>query len=272
MLSGNGRCGQHECSYLSFISGGGIVITQLSPAEVTRYACQMALDGWGREAQERLKSCQVLIAGAGGLASATAQYLLAGGIGAIRLVDDSRVSLTDLNHQVLFRERDLGKAKATMAARHLKEINSFVTVESHVKELSEHNVFRLAAGCNLLIDASNNPEAGSLLNLVAIRGQIPLVHAWVWEMTGCLSTFWPGRGPCLACALRETPSIIKPALLGPLPGIIGSLQALEVLRILAGNGPALLGRVLTFQGTPFKFTEKIIRSNPQCLACSSHVS
>ncbi len=232
----------------------------------------MALDGWGREAQERLKSCQVLIAGAGGLASATALYLLAGGIGAIRLVDESRVSLADLNHQVLFRERDLGKAKATVAAHHLKEINSFVMVESHVKELSEHNVFRLAAGCNLLIDASNSPGTGSLLNLVSVREQIPLVHAWVWEIAGRLTTFWPNRGPCMACASMETPSIIRPALLGPLPGIIGSLQALEVLRILGGIGPALLGLVLSFNGTQFKFTEKTIQSNPQCLVCSSYVS
>jgi molybdopterin/thiamine biosynthesis adenylyltransferase len=261
-----------ECFSLTFIPGGGRVISQLSPAEVTRYASQMALDGWGRETQERLKSCQVLIAGAGGLASAAALYLLAGGIGAIRLVDESRVSLADLNHQVLFRERDLGKAKANVAATHLKEINSFVIVESHVKELSEHNVFRLAAGCNLLIDASNNPEAGVLLNLVAAREQKPLVHAWVWEMTGRLTTFWPGRGPCLACAFMETPSSIRPALLGPLPGIIGSLQALEALRILGGIGPALLGRVLTFKGTQFKLTETILRSNPQCSVCSTYAS
>jgi molybdopterin/thiamine biosynthesis adenylyltransferase len=229
----------------------------------------MALDGWGREAQERLKSCQVFIAGAGALASVNALYLLAGGIGAIRIVDESRVSLADLNHQVIFRERDLGKAKATVAAHRLKEINSFVMVESHVKELSEHNVFRLAAGCNLLIDASNNPETGSLLNLVAARGQIPLVYAWVWELTGWLTTLWPSRGPCLSCASMETPPSIRPGLLGPLPGIIGSLQALEVQRILGGMGPALLGRVLTFQGTHLKFTEKTIRSNPQCQVCSS---
>jgi len=187
----------------------------------------------------------------------------------MRLVDGSRVSLADLNHQVLFRERDLGKAKATMAERRLKEINPFVTVESHVKILSEHNVFRLAASCNVLIDASNNAGAGSLLNLVAARQQIPLVHAWVWGMTGLLTTCWPGRGPCLTCAALETPSTSRPALLGPLPGIMGALQALEVLRILGGLGPALLGRVLIFKGDQFKFTEKTIRSNPQCPVCSA---
>jgi len=180
---------------------------------------------------------------------------MAGGLGAIRLVDHSRVNLADLNHQVLFRESDLGKAKATMAERRLKEINPFVTVESHNKVLSEHNVFRLAANCDALIDASNNIGTGFLLNLAAVRQQIPLVHAWVWEMAGLLTTFWPGRGPCLACASLETPST-RPALLGPLPGIMGALQALEVLRILGGLGPALLGRVFIFKGYQFKFTEK----------------
>jgi molybdopterin/thiamine biosynthesis adenylyltransferase len=232
----------------------------------------MTLDGWGREAQERLKSSQILMAGAGGLASATALYLLAGGIGAIRLVDNSRVSLADLSHQVLFRERDLDRAKATVAERRLKEINPFVTVASHVKALSEYNVFRLAAGCNLLIDASNNPGAGACLNLAAVKQKIPLVQAWVWEMTGRLTTFWPGHGPCLACSFLESPSTFRPALLGPLPGIIGTLQALEVLRILGGMEPGLLGRVLIFKGPEFKFVEKPIRANPQCPVCAARSS
>lgn len=258
-----------QCYPVSSSPEKGTVISNLSPAEVTRYALQMTLDGWGREAQERLKSSQILMAGAGGLASATALYLLAGGIGAIRLVDDSRVSLADLSHQVLFRERDLDKAKATVAERRLKEINPFVTVASHVKALSEYNVFRLSAGCNLLIDASNNPGAGALLNLAAVKQKIPLVQAWVWEMTGRLTTFWPGHGPCLACAFLEPPSTIRPALLGPLPGIIGTLQALEVLRILGGMEPGLLGRVLIFKGNEFKFIEKTIRANPQCPVCAT---
>jgi len=229
----------------------------------------MTLEGWGRAAQERLKAAHILIAGAGGLASAAALYLMAGGVGAICLVDDSRVGLADLNHQVLFRERDLGKAKATVAEHRLKEINPFVTVKSHVKTLSEHNVLRLANGCNVLVDASNKAGVGHLLNQAAARLKIPLVHAWVWEMTGRLTTFWPGHGPCLACAGLETPSTIRPALLGPLPGIIGSLQALEVLRILGGIGPALLGRLLIFQGHRFRFIEETIRINSQCRVCST---
>ena len=257
------------CFPVGPIQGRGTAIYYLSPAEVTRYERQITLDGWGREAQERLKSSQVLIAGAGGLASATALYLMAGGLGAMRLVDDSRVSLADLNHQVLFRERDLGKPKAAIAERRLKEINPFVTVESQVKVLSQHNFLRLAANCCVLIDASNDAGAGSLLNLAAARQRIPLVQTRVWEMTGLLTTFWPGHGPCLACALLETPSNSRPTLIAPLPGIMGALQALEVMRILGGLGPALLGRVLIFKGDQFKFTEKTIRTYPLCPVCTA---
>ena len=187
----------------------------------------------------------------------------------MRLADGSRVSLADLNHQVLFRERDLGKPKAAIAERRLKEINPFVAVESYGKVLSQHNVSRLAANCHVLIDASNIAGAGSLLNLAAAKQRVPLVYARVWAMTGLLTTFWPGRGPCLACAGFETPSSHQPALLSPLPGIMGALQALEVLRLLGGLGPALLGRVLIFKGDQFNFTEKFIRSNPQCPVCAA---
>lgn len=194
---------------------------------------------------------------------------MAGGLGAMRLVDDSRVSLADLNHQVLFRERDLGKPKASIAERRLKEINPFVTVESQVKVLSHQNVFRLAANCHVLIDASNNNEAGAILNLAAARQRIPLVQARICDMTGLLTTFWPGRGPCLTCEPLEIRANHHPGLLSPLPGIMGTLQALEVLRLLGGLGPALLGRVLIFKGDQFSFTEKIIRSNPLCPVCAA---
>ena len=244
-----------------------MTINNLSPAEVTRYSRQMALEGWGREAQEKLKSSRVLIAGAGGLASSVALYLLSTGVGSIRMVDQSRVTLSDLNHQVLYRERDLGKAKATVAERRLKDLNPFSLVEGQAKTISEHNISRLAANCNLIIDAMNNAPAGYLLNQAAVKFRLPLIHAWVWEMDGRVTTFWPGQGPCLACAFPEASQDQKPALLGPLPGIMGGLQSLEALRILGGLGPALLGRLLTFKGDQFQFSEKPVKSNPQCLVC-----
>jgi molybdopterin/thiamine biosynthesis adenylyltransferase len=244
-----------------------MAVSTLSPAEVTRYARQLTLEGWGREAQERVKSSRVLIAGAGGLGSAAALYLLASGVGSIFLVDECRVSLADLSHEFLFREKDLGKAKAAVAERRLQTINPFVLVESRVKNVSEHNVSRLANGRHLLIDATNNATARLLLNRAAAKNRIPLVYAWVWEMNGALATSWPGHGSCLACAFPQTSQSGEPSLLGPLKGIIGSLMALEGLRILGGLGPALLGRLLTFRGKYFDFTEKLIQSDPQCPVC-----
>jgi len=242
-------------------------IASLNPAELSRYARQISLENWGREAQERLKSSQVLLAGAGGVATAAAAYLLAGGLGTLRLVDDSRVSLSDLNHQILFRERDLGKAKALVAQQRLQEINAFAQVESQVKGLTEHNLARLAAGCHLLLDASNSSPTGLLLNRAAVKFGLPLVHAWGWGMNGRLFTVWPGQGPCLACASLDNTSRHRPALLGPLPGILGSLQAFEALRILGGLRPALLGRVLIFKGKDFQFSERSVPVDPGCPVC-----
>ncbi len=243
--------------------------SNLSPAEITRYAQQMTLDGWGREAQERVKSSRVLIVGAGGLGSAAALYLLAAGVGAIRLVDSSRVNLADLSQQVLYREQDLSKAKATVAQRRLKDLNSFTLVEAAVKTLSPHNVSRLTSGCQVLLDDTNNLAAGLILNQAAAKLRLPLVHAWVWDMDGRLTTYWPGRGPCLTCSFQETSASCRPALLSPLPGILGTLQALEALRILGGLDAALRGRILCFNGTGFQFTEKFLKPNPQCPTCKN---
>jgi adenylyltransferase/sulfurtransferase len=246
----------------------------LSPAELTRYARQIGLEGWGRRAQERLKSCRVFIAGAGGLASAAAVYLLAAGVGSLRMVDRSRVSLADLNQQILYRECDLGKVRTVIAENRLKEINPFVQVECQARVISEFNVCRLVSGCHLLVDATNNPATGYLLNQAALKLRVPLILGRVWEMDGCLATFWPGQGPCLACAFPEAshggrPTAPGPPLLGPLPGILGALQALEAARILSGLPPGLLGRLVFFKGEAIQFSEKQVSINPQCLVCRS---
>lgn len=244
-----------------------MAISNLSPAEIARYGPQISLEGWGREAQERVKSCRTLIAGAGGLGSAAALYLLAGGLGAIRLVDPSRVSLADLSHQVLYREQDLGKAKATTAQRRLQELNSFALVEAQVKALSPHNILRLASGCQVLLDATNNAAAGLILNQTAVKLHLPLVHARVWGLHGRLTTFWPGQGPCLACSPLEAVGEGPSSFLSPMPGILGALLALEALRLLGGLAPALLGRLLLFDGNDFQFKEELVRFNPECPSC-----
>ena len=256
-----------QLSPLFFQPGGKMISNNLSPAEVTRYSLQIAMDGWGREAQERVKSSRVLIAGAGGLASAVALHLLSTGVGILRLVDHSRVTLADLNTTALYRERDLGKNKAVVAEKRLREINPFVTVEGQGKTITENNIFRVAAGCHLLVEARGESANGYLLNQAAVRYRLPLLYAWLGEMEGSLATFWPGQGPCLACVFPESLPDRSSSLIGPLPGIVGSLQALEALRVLGGLPPALLGRCLTFRGRYFTFSEKSIPVNPQCPVC-----
>ncbi len=244
-----------------------MIAHNLSPAEVTRYSQQIALMEWGREAQEKLKSSRVLLAGAGALGSAVALHLLANGVGALRLVDHSRISLADLNATILYRERDLGKNKSTVAERRLKELNPFVTVEGQGKIISEHNVNRLASGCQLIIDAMQEQPAADFLNMTAVRHRLPLIHASVGEMDGLLTTFWPGQGPCLSCYPPDAPLACHPALMGPLPGIMGALMSLEALRILGGLGPALVGRLLIFKGRWFYFKEERLKANPHCPVC-----
>ncbi|MBW1916762.1 MAG: HesA/MoeB/ThiF family protein [Deltaproteobacteria bacterium] len=239
----------------------------LSPAELTRYARQLQLPDWSPQAQERLKAARVFVAGAGGLASALAVYLLAAGVGRVRIVDSQRVSLDKLHDQLFYRERDLDRFKAAIAEQRLREINPFSEVEALPRKITEYNVLRLTEGYNLLLDTLNNFWAQKLLNRAAIKHRLPLVHAAVKGLSGHLTTLWPGQGPCLICAFPDPPPINPSGLLGPLPGILGSLQAMEALRILGGLGPALLGRMLRFDGQHLSFTEQQLEVNPNCPAC-----
>lgn len=231
----------------------------------------MNLEGWGREAQERVKSSRIFIAGAGGLGSAAALYLLAGGVGTIRLVDQSQISLADLSQQALYREQDLGKAKGAVAGRRLQELNSFALVEGLAKAVSPHNVTRLTSGCQVLIDTTNDSLTGLLLYRAATKLRIPVLHGGVEDLEGRVTTSWPGHGPCLACSCPEPRGSGEPSWLSPLPGILGALLALEGLRILGGLGPALLGRILYFDGVSFQFTEKFLKRNPRCPSCQAPV-
>ncbi len=244
-----------------------MISNNLSPAEVTRYSPQIAMEGWGREAQERVKSSKVLLVGADGLSSSVALHLLTAGVGSLRVVDPARISLADLNANILFRERDLGKNKVTITERRLREINPFVTVEGQAKSLNQNNIYRVAAGCHLLIETRRDPESGYVLNQAAVRYKLPLLYAWLKEESGAVATFWPGQGPCLACGFPEALPASAGALMGPLPGVLGALLALEALRILGGFPAALLGRRLTFMGRVFSFKEESLPVNPFCPAC-----
>jgi molybdopterin/thiamine biosynthesis adenylyltransferase len=239
----------------------------LNPAESARYAPQLEMLQWGHKAQEKLKLARIFIAGAGGLATALATYLVAAGVGRLRIVDSNKIALQNLHCQLFYREKDLGKAKAVIAEKRLREVNSFVDIEGMEKNITEQNVLKLTEGFDLLINGLNNPLAQRILNWAAVQYQLPLIHATIGGMSGSLTTFWPGRGPCLECVLTNLPPTEAPGVLAPLTGIFGSLQAHEALMIAGGLGPALLGRLIEFDGRLFHFVEKRLSVNPACLIC-----
>jgi len=244
----------------------------LSPAELTRYARQLKLPGWGPQTQERLKLARVFVAGAGGLASALAAYLVGAGVGRVRIVDSERVTLDKLYHQLFYREKDLDRFKAAIAMQRLREINPFSEVEALPRKITDYNILRLTEGYDLLIDTLNNYWGQKILNRAAIKHRLPLIHAAVEGLRGRLTTFWPGKGPCLMCAFPDPPPENSAALIGPLPGILGSMQAMEALRIIGGLGPALLGRMLLFDGQHFQFAEQKLEVNPHCPACKGNTT
>ncbi len=168
----------------------------LSPAEITRYEKQLHLTDWGVDAQEKLKSSRVFIAGANGLVTAAAFSLVAAGVGHLRVVDASRVSLQDLGDQMLYRERDLNKPKVPVLRQRLQEANPFSEIEGLERKISEHNAVKIIQGADLLLVDLNEGETAAVLNRAAIKSQIPLILAWTQEMRGFIITLKPGQGLC----------------------------------------------------------------------------
>ena len=240
----------------------------LSPAELARYEKQLRLPDWGLEAQQKLKTSKVFIAGADGLASAAAFNLVAAGVGHLRLVDAQRVTLPDLGDQILYREKDLNKPKASVMRQRLREANPFANVEALERNISDHNAVKIIQGADLLLADLRNSQTALVLNRAAIKCQIPLVLAWTQEMRGYIVTLKPGRGLCLECTSLKDRVNGCGALMAPMSTVLGGLMALEALRILGGPGPVLLERLFGYDGDLCHCLEEPIRRKRECLVCS----
>ena len=217
-----------------------------------RYTSQLRLPELGLEGQRKLLESRVLIVGAGGLGCPVAMYLAAAGLGELTIVDDDRVSLSNLPRQVLYRSEDVGQLKAPLAARALRGMNSDIRVNEITKRLDPENVRDLLSGMNVIVDACDNFETRFLVNDIAAELGIPVVHGAVHRFEGVVTVFDPGSGgPCLRCLHPEPPepescgSCAEVGVLGVLPGLVGIYQSLEALKLLAGFGEPLKGRVLT---------------------------
>ncbi|OGP75781.1 MAG: adenylyltransferase [Deltaproteobacteria bacterium RBG_16_49_23] len=239
----------------------------LTPDEWERYDRQVMIEEIGQEGQERLKRSRVAIAGAGGLGSPVSLYLAAAGIGMIRLIDHDRVSLSNLNRQVLHWEEDIGKKKVDSAGTKLKNFNRAVEIESIDENITETNVSRLVGGCDVIVDAMDNLPARYILNRSAIKKKIPFFHGAVNGFEGRAMTILPGKTACLRCMHQGLAPEQKFPVIGVTPAVIGSIQATEVIKYLTGAGNLLINRLLLYDGLNATFREFTVNRNPDCDHC-----
>ena len=249
----------------------------LSPPELGRYARHLTIPDVGIDGQRRLKAARVLCIGAGGLGSPVAMYLAAAGVGRIGIVDFDEVDFSNLQRQILHGTSDVGRPKLDSAADSLREINPEVTLDLFRERLTSNNARRIAEPYDLIIDGTDNFQTRYLSNDLAVLTGKPNVYGSIFRFEGQVSVFAPGLGgPCYRCLFPEppapgmVPSCAEGGVIGVLPGIVGSLQANEAIKLLLGLGDPLVGRLVHFDALRFRFREFQLRRDPRCPVCGEN--
>ncbi len=238
----------------------------LSHRETERYHRQMLL--FGERGQTALKDSAVLIAGAGGLGSPVAYYLAAAGVGHLRIVDHDRVERSNLNRQILHREQDIGVLKADSAREKLSQINPYVLVDARRITIDSQSIDPLLDDMDVIVDAMDNYPTRYILNCAAIDHNIPLIHGAIHGFAGQITTIIPGKTACLRCIFPHPPPRETFPVVGVAPGIIGLIQAHEVLKYLLSLGTLLENRLLLWDGLSCMLEEIPVERNPHCGDCS----
>ena len=242
----------------------------ISRDELTRYGRQIIYPGFGKNGQEKLRASHVLVVGVGGLGAAAAMYLAYAGIGHITIVDNDAVNLSNLNRQMLHWESDIGKKKPISAADKLGKINSSVKITSVCKKITEASVDKIVDGADVVIDGLDNYGTRFLVNAACVRKRIPFIHAGVNGLVGQLTTIIPGKTPCLACIYPELPDTGGTIpVFGVTPALMASMQVMEAIKLIAGFGETLKGRMLYFNGETMEFASENFKRNPKCGVCGS---
>ena len=261
----------------SIINDERLAQSTLSSEELTRYSRHLRLPELEATGQRRIKAARVLCIGAGGLSSPAALYLAAAGVGTIGIVDFDRVDLTNLQRQVLYRTSDVGRKKLDAAAERIHEINSGIEVILHDARFTSENAEEVIRRYDIIVDGSDNFPTRYLSNDVCVFARKPNVYGSVFRFEGQASVFAPHLGgPCYRCLFPEpppagaAPSCAEAGVLGVLPGIIGLVQATETLKLIAGRGESLIGRLLHFDALKMKFREFKLRRDPECPVCGEH--
>ena len=242
-----------------------------------RYSRHLLIPEVGEEGQLRLLESRILLIGAGGLGSPASLYLAAAGVGTLGIVDDDAVDETNLQRQIVHSTERLGDSKAESAKRTIEALNPDVTVKVFRERLTSENVDRiLGEGWDVIVDGADNFPTRYLLNDASVWHRIPVVHGSIFRFEGQTTVFKPHEGPCYRCLFSQppppelAPSCAEGGVLGVLPGVIGSLQANEALKLALGIGNPLVGRLLMFDALDGTFTEIKLRRDPECPVCGEN--
>jgi adenylyltransferase/sulfurtransferase len=249
---------------------------QLSHEEIKRYGRHLIMPEVGLEGQKKLKAASVLLVGAGGLGSPLALYLAAAGVGRIGIVDYDVVEYSNLHRQVLHSTQDVGKPKLQSAKERMNVINPHVDVQTHETQLTSADALEILKDYDVIVDGTDNFPTRYLVNDACALLKKPNVYGSIFRFDGQVSVFYAEQGPCYRCLYSEppppglVPSCAEGGVLGILPGIIGTIQASETIKLILGIGEPLIGKLLLLDALKLQFRELKLRKNPECPICSEH--
>src|SRR5437899_5765159 len=248
----------------------------LSNDEILRYSRHLIMPEVGMEGQLKLKAARVLCIGAGGLGSPLALYLGAAGVGTLGLVDFDVVDYTNLQRQIIHTTADVGRKKLDSATEKLKAINPFLNIRTFETKLTSENALEIFADFDIIADGTDNFPTRYLVNDACVLTGKPNVYGSIFRFEGQASVFATKKGPCYRCLYPAppppglVPSCAEGGVLGILPGLVGVIQATEVIKLILGKGEPLIGRLLLIDALGMKFRELKLRKNPDCPVCGTH--
>lgn len=250
---------------------------ELTSADKTRFQRHLNLAQVGTAGQAKLKASRIALVGIGGLGSPSALYLAAAGVGTMGLIDHDQVDLSNLQRQLLYDENDVAQDKIKAAARRLQAINSSLNVQCHAQGLNAENAMDILANYDVVLDGTDRLATRYLVNDACVLLGKPLISAAIHSFEGQLMLCQPGQSACYRCLFPETseaepPNCAETGVLGVLPGVLGTLQAVEAVKLILGLGRSLAGRLLTYDALEQRFDEFKISRRPECPVCGDHPS
>jgi sulfur-carrier protein adenylyltransferase/sulfurtransferase len=253
-----------------------VALPQLTNDEIARYSRHLILPEVGMEGQQKLKAAKVLLVGTGGLGAPMAFYLAAAGVGTLGLVDFDTVDASNLHRQIIHSTRDIGRSKLDSAEEKLLALNPDLNVVKFDTMLTSANAMEILADFDIVADGTDNFQTRYLVNDACVLSGKPNVYGSIFRFEGQASVFATEEGPCYRCLYPEppppglVPSCAEGGVLGILPGLVGIIQATEVIKLILGKGDPLIGRLLLVDSLGMRFRELKLRKNPECPACGAH--